>query len=416
MNASQITRKDLLLLFRDRRTLSVLVALPLAFIAIIGSSTGQLFSQAGAARKIKIGVVDAQHSDQSVKVVDELHRIEALDISTFDDRPAARTALAEDKIHVLLYIGPSYDARVDALEVYEVLHLQEGRLKYKLDSLDMAVESGSFLANASELVREVVFAKTYQTFADTVVKKDKVLALHIQRASRQIGVADLEGQVQELPADSAESSSTADSGAKNFNSIVYQTVVPGYTVMFVFFIVTFMARSFIGERDLGTMHRLQLAPISRPGIMIGKTVPFLIISLVQTALLFLAGRLLFGMEWGAQPLLLLPVMLCTSMAATSLGLMVAALVRTEAQVSAYGNFLVLTMAGISGCMMPRNWQPELMQQIGLVTPHSWALIAYDQILNRPEPEMAVVIKCCLILLTFACGYFSIGWWRSREMD
>ena len=415
MNASQITRKDLLLLFRDRRTLSVLVALPLAFIAIIGSSTGQLFSQAGAARKIKVGVVDVQHSEQSAKIVDEISTVSALEVSSYDDRPTARTALAEDKIHVLLYIGPSYDARVDALEVFEVLHLQEGRLKNKLDSLDIAVESGSFLANASELVREVVFAKTYQTFADTVVKKDKVLALHIKKATDK-SHARSEGQVQELPADSAESSGTADSGAKNFNSIVYQTVVPGYTVMFVFFIVTFMARSFIGERDLGTLHRLQLAPISRPGIMIGKTVPFLIISLVQTSLLFMAGRLLFGMDWGAKPLLLLPVMLCTSMAATSLGLMVAALVRTEAQVSAYGNFLVLTMAGISGCMMPRNWQPELMQQIGLVTPHSWALIAYDQILNRPEPEMAVVIKCCGILLAFACGFFAIGWWRSREMD
>ena len=411
INASQITKKDLLLLFRDRRTLSVLVALPLAFIAIIGSSTGQLFSQAQTARKIKIGVVDAQHSDQSIKVVDELHRISALEISNFDDRPAARTALAEDDIHVLLYIGPSYDKQVDALEVYDLFHRDEGRLKGKLKSLDISVESGSFLANASELVKVVVFDLAFQTIAETVVKKDTKLALQIKRASRK-SVEEFEEQVQDLPEDASDLSS----GAKNFNSIVYQTVVPGYTVMFVFFIVTFMARSFIGERDLGTLNRLHLAPISRPGIMIGKTVPFLIISLVQTALLFLAGRLLFGMEWGARPLLIVPVMLCTSIAATALGLMVAALVRTEAQVSAYGNFLVLTMAGISGCMMPRNWQPELMQKLGLVTPHSWALIAYDQILNRPDPETAVVVKCCLIMLAFAVGFFSIGWWRSREME
>ena len=367
MNAIQITRKDLLLLFRDRRTLSVLVALPLAFIAIIGSSTGQLFSQAESARKIKIGVVDAQRSELSAKIVDELLGIAALEISNYDDRPAARTALAEDKIHVLLYIGPTYDARVDALEAFDLFHQKEGRLKTRLDSLDISVESGSFLANASELVREVVFAKTFQTFADTVVKKDKKLALQIARASRR-SAGELEEAAQDIPVDA----NNLSSGAKNFNSVVYQTVVPGYTVMFVFFIVLFMARSFIGERDLGTLNRLQLAPVSRPGIMIGKTIPFVIISLVQTALLFLAGRLLFGMEWGAQPLLIVPVMLCTTIAATSLGLMVASIVRTEAQVSAYGNFLVLTMAGISGCMMPRNWQPELMQQLGLVTPHAWA--------------------------------------------
>jgi ABC-2 type transport system permease protein len=114
--------------------------------------------------------------------------------------------------------------------------------------------------------------------------------------------------------------------------------------------------------------------------------------------------------------MLLPVMLCTSLAATSLGLMVATLVRTEAQVSAYGNFLVLTMAGISGCMMPRSWQPELMQKIGLVTPHAWALIAYDQILSRPTPELSVVWKCCELLLAFAAGFFVIGWWRARELE
>jgi ABC-2 type transport system permease protein len=415
MNASQITRKDLLLLFRDRRTLSVLIALPLAFIAIIGSSTGQLFSEAGAARKIKVGIVDAQHSQQSIQVVDELHGIEALEISAFDDRPVGRTALALDKIHVLLFIGPAFDNRVAALEVYDVLHPDEGRLGGRLKSLDISVESGSFLANASELVEIVVFAKTLQTVAGPVVKKDSKLARQIMRAGSR-SASDLEESPQEQPADSTEPSGKSSAGARNFNSIVYQTVVPGYTVMFVFFIVTFMARSFIGERELGTLNRLQLAPVSHSGIMIGKTVPFLCISLVQTALLFLAGRVLFGMEWGVQPLLIVPVMLCTSVAATALGLLVASLVRTEAQVSAYGNFLVLTMAGISGCMMPRNWQPELMQQVGLVTPHAWALIAYDQILNRPEPEMTVVVRCCLVMLAFAVGFFSIGWWRSRKMD
>ena len=413
MNASQITIKDLLLLFRDRRTLSVLVALPLAFIAIIGSSTGQLFSQAEAARKIKVAVVDAQHSKQSASVIDELHQLSSLEISNFDDRPAARAALAEDKVHVLLYIGTSFDKLVDRLEAYDLFHLDQGRLKGGLKSLDIAVESGTFLAQASELVKVVVFTKVMQTIAGPVIKKNTKLARQILLA-RSKSAGDPEDEV--VPDDSGDMSADLPSGAKNFNSIVYQTVVPGYTVMFVFFIVTFMARSFIGERDLGTLNRLQLAPVSRAGIMIGKTVPFLIISLVQTALLFLAGRMLFGMEWGARPWLILPVMLCTSLAATSLGLMVAAIVRTEAQVSAYGNFLVLTMAGISGCMMPRNWQPEWMQQVGLVTPHSWALIAYDQILNRPSPEIAVVSKCCLILLAFAAAYFSIGWWRSRDME
>jgi ABC-2 type transport system permease protein len=109
-------------------------------------------------------------------------------------------------------------------------------------------------------------------------------------------------------------------------------------------------------------------------------------------------------------------MLCTSIAATSLGLMVATLVRNESQVSAYGNFLVLTLAGISGCLMPRGWQPPLMQKVGLGTPHAWALIAYDQLLNKDLPNLHYVVQCCGVMLLFAAGFYFIGWWRFRTIE
>ena len=411
MNASQITRKDLLLLYRDRRTLSVLVALPLAFISILGFSTGQLFSQGQKARTIRVAVVDADDSELSKMIISELDKIKAVEAVEFPDRPAARKELAEDKTDVLLYIGPGYDDKVRELDLYDLFHVDEGRLRGKLDVLDIQVESGSFLANASDLVRALVFSFALKTMPQEVLKKHPNIARQITKANRES-----KELFEEYAASEAASQSTLADPPRTGPNIVYQILVPSYTVMFVFFIVNFMARSFIGERDMGTLNRLRLAPISRPGLMIGKTVPFLVISLVQTSLLFVAGKVLFGMSWGPEPWLLLPVMLCTSLAATSLGLMVATLVRTEAQVSAYGNFLVLTMAGISGCMMPRTWQPELMQQVGLVTPHAWALIAYDQILSRPLPELSVVLKCCETLLGFAAGFFAIGWWRARELD
>ena len=151
-------------------------------------------------------------------------------------------------------------------------------------------------------------------------------------------------------------------------------------------------------------------------VRVAVTVPFLVMSLAQTVLLFAAGRVLFGMSWGPRPLLLLPVMLGTSMAATSLGLLVATLVRNDSQVSAYGNALVLIMAGIIGCLMPRSWQPALMQQLGLGTPHAWALIAYDQLLNRDIPNLLAVWRCCGMLVGFALSFFAVAWWRFRTLE
>lgn len=416
MNAAEITKKDLLLLYRDRRTLFVLIALPLAFISILGFSTGQLFSQGQKARSYKVGLVDAAHSNLSEKLQTKLTALRALELIESPDLASARQQLAENKVDVVLFIPKDYDERVQSLELWELFEIEQGRLKNGLNSLGIQVEAGSFLANASELVQALVFSFVVQTIPETVLDKDTKLKTQIMRA-KVASRKRLEAQLEELNA--AAPGAPTDGGAKPsmFANMVYQILVPSYTVMFVFFIVTFMSRSFISEREMGTLSRLKLAPISRTGLLVGKTVPFLVISLVQTVLLFLAGRLFFGMSWGPEPWLLFPVMLCTSMAATALGLMVSTLVRTESQVSAYGNFLVLTMAGISGCMMPRVWQPELMQQVGLITPHAWALIAYDQILSRPiPPDIGVVIKCCEILLGFALGFFAIGWWRFRDLE
>jgi ABC-2 type transport system permease protein len=409
MNAWQITKKDVKLLVRDRRTLFVLVALPLAFIAILGVSTGQLFNEREKARKVRLGVVNEDQSDLAGKLITEVNRLNALELHEFGKRQEGRESLSIGRVDVLVTIGATYHERVEQLDLGDIFYTEEGRLANRLDGLDIHVEAGAFLANAAEIVQELVFAFALRTIAPDVLKdREPGLATRLLTKARAARNAR-----DDEPVEPAEVLQTEFQTRAN---IVYQILVPSYTVMFVFFIVNFMARSFISERDIGTLNRLRMAPVTRIGLMLGKTVPFLLISLIQTAILFLAGRFLFGMSWGNIPHWILPVMLCTSMSATALGLLVATVVKTDSQVSAYANTLVLIMAGISGCLMPRSWQPEIMQQVGLITPHAWALIAYDQLLNRDLPDLHVVTHCCLMLVAFSAGFMLIGWWRFRAMD
>ncbi len=181
--------------------------------------------------------------------------------------------------------------------------------------------------------------------------------------------------------------------------------------MFVFFLVNLMARSFLYEQDLGTLRRLRTTPIRPMSILVGKTLPFLLISVAQTAVLFLAGKLFFGMEWGPRPWLLVPIVLSCSAAATGLGLLVATLVNSEAQVSAYATSTVILLAGISGCFMPREWLPETVQTLSLATPHAWALIGYDQVLATPRPDAGRVFECAAALSAFAAAFLALGAWR-----
>ena len=160
------------------------------------------------------------------------------------------------------------------------------------------------------------------------------------------------------------------------------------------------------------MKRLIVAPLTKGEILIGKMLPCLFLSLFQGYFLFGAGKLFFGMSWGAEPLWLLAVVPATSLAAIGLAMLVAALARTETQVAIYGTLLVLVLAILSGCLMgdPGLWDNDRMQTISRFTPHAWALDAYKQLLTNPAPELGVVLQACGVLAAFGFGSLALAWW------
>src|SRR5262249_44900912 len=126
------------------------------------------------------------------------------------------------------------------------------------------------------------------------------------------------------------------SGWLKRGAVRYQLLVPSYVVMFAFFLVLTVGWLFVAERRQGTLKRLRAAPITRTEMLAGKLIPCYVLSLFQGAFLLIGGRVLFGMNWGSEPLLLIPVVLATSLAAMGLALLVASLARTETQVAIYG--------------------------------------------------------------------------------
>ncbi len=82
----------------------------------------------------------------------------------------------------------------------------------------------------------------------------------------------------------------------------YQQTIPGYTVMFVFFLIPSLAGSIRLEKLHGTFRRLLSAPISSAEILGGKLLASLLIGLVQVVVLFLIGSLVFHMGLGNDPI------------------------------------------------------------------------------------------------------------------
>lgn len=194
----------------------------------------------------------------------------------------------------------------------------------------------------------------------------------------------------------------------------YQLLVPSYLVMFAFFLVLTVGWLFVAERRQGTLKRLIVAPLTKAEILLGKMLPCLFLSLFQGGFLLLAGWLLFGMNLGKAPAMLVPVVMATSFAAIGLAMLIASLARTETQVAIYGTLLVLVLAGLSGCLMgDRALMPPPMQQISRITPHAWALDAYRQLLVSSTPQIDQVLQACGVLMGFGAGFLALAWWCLR---
>lgn len=213
------------------------------------------------------------------------------------------------------------------------------------------------------------------------------------------------------PDNRAEYKDTSGSGLLNRGAVRYQILVPSFTVMFAFFLVLSVGWLFVAERKHGTLLRLRAAPLTRAQILVGKLLPCLAVSLGQGLFLFASGWLLFGLTWGSRPDLLLLVVVCTSVAAVGLSVLVASIARTETQVAVYGTLLVLVLGGISGSLMPRDLMPEKMKSVSLVTPHAWALDAYSQLLGQPNPDPVFIAAACGVLLAFGATFTLVAWWR-----
>jgi ABC-2 type transport system permease protein len=431
MGFLEITRKDLLLLVRDRRALVVLLALPMAFICILGLSTGRLLGWRNDNQLLKLGVVDNCQSRHSGLIIARMQAIDGIKTVRVASLAEVEDQLSDRDLTAAVVIGADFESKVEILKPQDIFDVGEARMRISLADVDVRILSRPAAAMVQSVVDQLVLFCTLQA----------VLPDSARRATVQSKVVDLllgnqvSGDDEPAPkSDSAAGNNVVDKPTTQLNendeisleetvasdensqagNPVYQTLVPAYTVMFAFFLVPIMGRSFIAERELGTLKRLRIAPISAADLVLGKTIPFLVISVAQSAALFVFGRLLFGMSWGIQPWLLIPIVASTSLAATGMGLLIATLVRTDSQVSAYANFLVITLAGISGCFMPRDWLPEIMQTISLGTPHAWSLIAYHEALTTQDPDITEIAKACGVLASFAAVLATLGCWKIRH--
>ncbi|MGH8639738.1 MAG: ABC transporter permease, partial [Burkholderiales bacterium] len=196
--------------------------------------------------------------------------------------------------------------------------------------------------------------------------------------------------------------------AGNRNGSLISFYAAGIGVMFLLFsAVGGAGGALLDEAESGTLERLLSTNIGMTGLLAGKWLFLTLVGMAQLTVMFLWGWLVFGLPLFSHVPGFLVMTIVTAGAAAALGLVLATLARTRAQLSGFSTILILTMSALGGSMFPRFLMTETMQRIGLVTFNAWALDGYLKVFWRSAalwelwPQVLVLVALAGTFLAIA---------------
>jgi ABC-2 type transport system permease protein len=182
----------------------------------------------------------------------------------------------------------------------------------------------------------------------------------------------------------------------------------GIGVMFLLFSsVAGAGGALLDEAESGTLERLLSTNIGMTGVLVGKWILLALIGCLQLTVMFLWGRVAFGLPLFSHLPGFAIMTIFTAAAAAALGLVLASLARSRAQLSGFSTILILTMSAHGGSMFPRFLMSEGMQKLGLLTFNAWALDGYLKVFWRQAPiwqlwpQLLVLVSLTFVFLSVA---------------
>ena len=141
--------------------------------------------------------------------------------------------------------------------------------------------------------------------------------------------------------------------------------------------------SVVREKERGTMEQVRMAPLGTGAYIVGKTLPYFVISLATSVFIVLASMLLFGLPMNGSWLLLLLALSLYLAGALGLGLMISTVAESQQvafQIAVLASFLPTMM--LSGFVFPIASMPAPIQAITYIVPARYFIVALRAIVLK----------------------------------
>jgi ABC-2 type transport system permease protein len=177
------------------------------------------------------------------------------------------------------------------------------------------------------------------------------------------------------------------------------------------------ALSIVREKEAGTMEQVRMAPIGTFSFIVGKTIPYFLISLASAGLIILASMALFGLPMRGNWLVLLVALSLFLVGALATGLFISTIADTQ-QVAFQIALLISLLPTImlSGFIFPIASMPRALQIVTHVVPARYFLVALRGIVLKGAPlaQIAGPLAALAVYAAVLLGLASLRLARERR--
>lgn len=379
MGAFYFAMKDLRILFRDKSALVMLFITPIFIITIASFALSGLFNPSSNTITIPVAILDKGEMGQ--RFLEELEKIDDIIIEKEYEKNGHWVPLTEEQARTLvkkrkaaIIIPADFSQKIDHRLAASVLVLKDPSDRI----MAQVVENISYRMVDKFNISMVSLSVASDTIMDVVDKAQRKQGIHLDPRPALYQAGKNIDELMDHPPITVVTENVLQRITRKVTP--FESNVPGYAVMFVLLGVSSAAGALLTEKEEGTIKRLLSMPISKGTILGGKAIGSFLQAALQTTLLFTVGHFVFGMWLGSDIVALICLILITCYAATGLGMLLASICKTRAQVSGQGLLLILSMSALGGSWWPLYITPEWMQKIAHITVTAWAMDGFNGLL------------------------------------
>ena len=334
-----IAKKEMRQLKRDTRMLFIVFFFPVVLLAIFGYAIN--FD----VHHIKIAVYDQDRSEYTRDYVSGLISSEYFDLVTYIDNDDQIKKILDEKIVQVVVVFPKDLSR-------KLLSKQEVKIQFLVDGVD-----GTSANVIQNYVNAATFSYSLQLTKEYLAVTGKQFYVPIDLQPRFWFNPDLQST---------------------------RFLIPGLMGMILIITaVISISLSIVREKERGTIEQINVSPLSSIEFILGKTIPYIIISLINATIVLLAGYILFDIVIKGNIFLLLLGTFAFLFAALSLGVFISTISDSQQVAFQAANVTSLLPSLIlSGFIFPIESMPVAIQILTNITPAKFYIVILRAILLR----------------------------------